>query len=280
MKDANMMKCAVCGGVMPKDEASYYSCASCGYMASDMRASAGSESADALESVRVANFGDICGVLKSRYSPPLKSVLDIGCAGGLFLKFAAGEGFDCFGLEPEPAKASLARERGCVVGTGFFPDAEWLGGKKFDVIIFNDSFEHIPNLAGVINGIKRHLNENGVAVINLPSSGGIIFAVASLLSKFGVWGPLHRLWQRGIVSPHLHYFNPKNLEILFARNGFKMDLVLRLKYYSLDRLWTRCRYHSSIFASVISFLGLLLLYPFSRWKSDVFAAFFRRDMKN
>ncbi|MDR1510909.1 MAG: class I SAM-dependent methyltransferase, partial [Synergistaceae bacterium] len=254
MKDLDSMRCAVCGGVMPRDAGGYYSCASCEYMASDMDACAGSESAHALESVRVANFDVICGVLKSRY-PTLKSVLDVGCAGGLFLRFAAGKGFDCFGIEPESAKASLARERECAVVSGFFPDAEWLRGKKFDVIIFNDSFEHIPELASLINGIKRHLNDNGVAVISLPSSGGIIFAVSSLLSKFGVWGPLHRLWQRGIVSPHLHYFNPKNLEILFTRNGFRMNFVLPLKYYSLDGLWTRCRYHSSIFTAVVSYIG-------------------------
>ena len=275
MKDLRSMECAVCGDVMLKGAGSYYSCASCGYMASDMEPSAGSESDEALESVRTANFDSICGVLKSRY-PTLKSILDVGCAGGLFLKFASGEGFDCFGLEPESAKASWVRERGYAAGAGFFPGAEWLDGKKFDIIIFNDSFEHIPDPASVINGIKRHLNDNGAAVISLPSSDGIIFAAASLLSKFGVWGPMHRLWQKDIVSPHLHYFNPKNLEVLFVKNGFRMDGVLPLKYYSLDRLWARCRYHSSIFASAASFMGLLSLYPFSRWKSDVFAAFFSR----
>jgi len=50
-----------------------------------------------------------------------------------------------------------------------------------------------------------------VLVLNLPTSGGSLYRVAKLLCRFGAKGFFERLWQRNLPSPHLHYFDDRNL---------------------------------------------------------------------
>jgi SAM-dependent methyltransferase len=172
-------------------------------------------------------------------------------------------------------KASESRDQGLEVYNGFFPEAPGLSNRKFDVIVFNDSFEHIPDPASVIDGIKRYLaDDGGLAVTNLPSSDGIIFRISFALGKLGILFPLDRLWQKGLASPHLHYFNPRNVQRLFKKNGFVQDYSVPLSYYTTGGLWKRVSYNSSILKSIFVWLSLLLFKPLLELRSDVFVSFF------
>jgi SAM-dependent methyltransferase len=234
-----------------------------------------------LASVRIKNYRLICGELMNQY-PNHKCILDVGCSDGLFLDVASKNGLTVTGLEPDSDKAEEARAKGRefdVIG-GFFPLAKGLQGRKFDVIIFNDSFEHIPNLLQTIDGIKEYLKENGLLIINIPSSDGVIFRIASMFSKCGINSPLDRLWQKGFASPHLHYFNPNNLRLLFESNGFSLRYSSPLLYYTLDGLWERISCGMGLFKSLCAWLCLISFYPLSRAKSDVFVAFYSMENGN
>jgi SAM-dependent methyltransferase len=180
----------------------YMKCAKCGYWASFAKPGAGAEVAG-LDATRERNFRAICAGLKNNF-PHCETLLDVGCSRGLFLRIAGGEGFRVTGLEPDPTLAAEARAQGFEVLNGFFPEAKELEGRRFDAVVFNDSFEHMPNLRQVIGGIKTHLTPGGAAVVNLPSSDGLMFTLASFLNNCGVSGPFDRLWQKGFASPHLH----------------------------------------------------------------------------
>ncbi|GHV29181.1 hypothetical protein FACS1894167_08010 [Synergistales bacterium] len=257
-----------------RKEAGYLVCSSCGYMSSDDKPSPGAD-VEGVEPIREKNFRIILGLLRERHGA-LKTILDVGCSDGLFIKTARDDGYDATGLEPDLPKANAARAKGLPVIDGFFPDAPGLFGRTFDVIIFNDSFEHIPNPARTIGGIKRHLTGGGAAVINVPSSGGIVFKISLLLAGLGIPSPLYRLWQRGFSSPHLHYFNKHNIELLFRNNGFEPSCRADLDYYAISGLWKRVRYKTSIPKSAVICSGLLALYPFSKMMSDVSLSFFTR----
>jgi 2-polyprenyl-3-methyl-5-hydroxy-6-metoxy-1,4-benzoquinol methylase len=170
-----------------------------------------------VDAVRIHNFELICKIIKDRYQQCL-TILDVGSSNGLFLKVANKNGFSAAGLEPDIKKCQKSRVQGLEVYEGFFPNAESILNKKFDIIIFNDSFEHIPNPLEVIGGIKRHLvPDKGIVIVNLPSSEGLIFKISSMLAEFGMRSPFDRLWQKGFSSPHLHYFNQSNLQQLFKK---------------------------------------------------------------
>jgi 2-polyprenyl-3-methyl-5-hydroxy-6-metoxy-1,4-benzoquinol methylase len=229
---------------------------------------------ESIDAVREKNFRTICGAIKKQF-PRTRTVLDVGSSTGLFLKTARDSGFSATGLEPAVHLAEETRRRGYDVINGFFPGAQELADKKYDIIIFNDSFEHIPNLQELIQSIKNHLDKtNGIAIINLPSSGGLMFKTAFLLYRLGIHAPFDRLWQKGFASPHLHYFNVRNLNILFEHHGFVMQYTTPLRYYTIKGLWKRISCKSSFLVSLVSWVGMVMFYPFFMLHSDCFMACF------
>jgi SAM-dependent methyltransferase len=226
-----------------------------------------------LEAVREKNYRFICNIIREKF-PGLKSILDVGSSDGYFLKVANDEGFSVTGLEPASHLAEKARLNGFNVINGFFPGVKDLLNKIYDIVIFNDSWEHIPNLQESLQGIKEHLKRTGIAIINLPSSDGIIFKTAFLLNKLGIKTPFNRLWQKGFASPHLHYFNVRNLKQFFENNGFVMRYSSPLYYYTIKGLWGRISCKSPFFVSIFAWLCMVLLYPLVTLCSDCFMACF------
>jgi SAM-dependent methyltransferase len=226
-----------------------------------------------LEVIRRKNFKFICRIIKEKF-PQAKTILDVGCSKGFFLKIARDEGFLVTGLEPTEHLAKEARSYGFDVIDGFFPQTENLLNKKYDIIIFNDSFEHIPNLQEIVQGIKNHLTDEGCVIINIPTSDGLIFKTTSVLYKFGIKTPYHRMWQKGFPSPHIHYFNLQNLKKLFENNGFAMHYSSPLQYFTIQGLWKRISCKSSFIVSIFTWLFMILLYPLLSVRSDNFMACF------
>ena len=58
-------------------------------------------------------------------------------------------------------------------------------------------------------------------IINLPSSNGVIFKISEFLMKLGFNKFYNRLWQKNMSSPHLSYFNEKNLKQLFSKHNME-----------------------------------------------------------
>ena len=97
------------------------------------------------------------------------------------------------------------------------------------------------------------LKPDGLVVLNLPSSRGFLFRVASFLERLGYVAPWERLWQRGFASPHVSYFAPGNLERLAALHT-DLRVVDRFRLPSVSRRGLRER----IAASHDGVLGVVL----------------------
>ncbi len=260
------MKCPVCeADLIPADAPDLLSCASCGYLGSSLTPAIGDAGAHssidealrnpALASLRNLGFtrsldriAALCGDSSQH------TLLDVGCAHGWFLSAAAERGFNVLGIEPDPVIAAQARGAGLPIVQGFFPDALPTGA-TFDVITFNDVFEHLPDVGVAARSSFQRLAPGGLLAIVLPNSRGILFRVARVLSRFGVTAPLDRLWQRGFPSPHLSYFHPDNLAALLSQHGFQEVHRSRLPSVVLSGLWHRLRYAraSSLASSLIAY---------------------------
>jgi len=226
-----------------------------------------------LEVVRRRNFKFICRIIKEKF-PQAKTILDVGCSRGLFLEIARDEGFLVTGVEPMKHLAEETQSHGFDVINGFFPQIMSISNKKYDIIIFNDSLEHIPNLQEMVYGIKTYLTDKGCAIINMPTSEGLIFKIAAVLYKLGIKIPYYRMWQKGFASPHVHYFNLQNLKKLFENNGFVMNYSSPLPLYSIRGLYKRISCKSSFFVSIFTWLFMILLYPLLSIRSDCLVACF------
>lgn len=231
----------------------------------------------ALQQLRNDSFRVIVARARQHVSPGRRTLLDVGSAHGWFLEQASAQ-FDVVGIEPDEAVGSRAAARGLPVRRGYFPQA-LEAGESFDVIVFNDVIEHIPDIRGALKECRKRLNRDGLLILNLPSSGGVFYRAAKLLAACRLRGPFNRMWQNTLPSPHLHYFNARNLPPLVRRAGF--DLVERFELPSarpqglLQRI--RCVGHDRPLRSYLQYLLIRAAIPLvGMFQSDIIVCLFRK----
>ncbi len=224
--------CECCGAPMQPLGDWVHVCHKCGFQASNLTPAAGSV-IPGLEELRLKNFEVLLDQLEKVKILQGARLLEVGSARGWFLEAAVRRGVQVQGIEPAAVNAEVSRKNGLAVEIGFFPnDLKNCG--PFDLVIFNDVFEHLPKPSAVIQAVQSLLKPGGIAVINLPSSKGVLFLIASFLSRLGVVGPLARLWQMGMPSPHVSYFSPENLNLLIQRHS-NLQLLKRFSMQSVSR---------------------------------------------
>lgn len=167
------------------------------------------------------------------------------------------------GIEPDVNVYNATAQRGLPVRNGFFPQV-LSSSEKFDVIVFNDVFEHILDVADILNKCRSHLNPDGQLILNLPSSTGIFYRISKGLAGRGFKGFFERLWQKGLPSPHLHYFNTRNLSKLLQDNGFEVISTGSLTTLRAKGLFTRISYagNHSLPIRLLIYILLIMVVPF------------------
>lgn len=171
-----------------------------------------------------------------RAGPPGRLLLDIGSAHGWFTRAASSAGFDAIGLEPDEA---VARDSVAPTRVGYFPDA-LQEAERFAVVTFNDVLEHMEDPRQVVTACRDHLGPRGLLSVNIPSSEGLLFRGAVAARRRGRATELFgRLWQEGLPSPHLWYFNKEQLTRLCTDEGFDLVDTGRLPGMTWRGLWSR-----------------------------------------
>lgn len=273
--EAEIPSCPICGNPFVQARPPWLlRCEACGFESSTLEGHAAAPEVDdaidegarieALSALRESNFR-IITIILARLRPDRGRLLDVGCAHGWFLRAAAADGWEAVGIEPDPRMARLAREAGMTVRSGMFPSA-LAPGERFDCILFNDVFEHLPDVAGALRACRMALGSGGLLVVNLPDARGPFYRVARALSRLGVHRPLERMWQKGFPSPHLSYFTGPLLMRLAAKHGFRPLHSSRLPSVALRGLWSRLRYDraAGLAGSAALFAGACLLLPATR----------------
>ncbi len=216
----------------------------------------------ALRALRRENFERILDVLGGGGRLEGARLLEVGCAHGWFLECAARRGVVATGVEPDGEVAAKALAAGLEVRRGYFPGAV-REDETFNVVVFNDVFEHLEDPRAILAACARILRPAGRLLLNLPDSDGALFRIACGLGRLGVGAPLERLWQARFRFPHLWYFNAGNLERLVTRHGFRLLHGEGLPAFKRENLWARLRMDrtTSRLSSVVSFVALHGLAP-------------------
>ncbi len=275
--------CQVCGDVTLRFRHPWLRrCEECGVLSSidpvlipGQAAEAGIDEAarsTGLDPLRRRNNTRLLGALK-RLKPPGRTLLDVGSGPGFLLNQAREAGFSAEGIEPDANTVGAARH-------GRFPDV-LDPSETFDVIVFNDVLEHIPDLTGALAASLHHLRPGGILCLNCPDMRGLFYRVASAADRIGFSGPYDRLWQRGLPSPHVWYFTPALLTQAATRTGFEPAATLRLDTIELMGLWSRIRAdrNTSIGVALTSYAFAAAVYPLSKvLPSDATAGFFRKPV--
>ena len=145
-------------------------------------------------------------------------VLDFGCGSGDLISYLRARGTDAVGLElDEPRITGVlqaqAREHVTLYPGGCplpFTDGE------FDCVVSTEVIEHIPEVQGYVQELRRILKPGGRLLITTPD-------ITSIPSSFPAGCvPWHLL-----ESTHLNFFTPQSVAALFAP-AFEMQKLYAL----------------------------------------------------
>lgn len=215
-----------------------------------------------LEHLRRANFNRIFERLSQLTSLESLKLLDVGCAYGWFLEAAVSRGIAAVGVEPDTRTGQLAESRGLEVVHGYFPQC-LSASDIFDIIVFNDTLEHIPNVHAMLAACAGAMVRGGLLVLSVPTSSGTLFWLARVMARLGWKGPWLRLWQQAFPSPHVYYFNRANLDSALQAHGFSRVDAQGTAVFHPKGLWSRMKFdrRSPTVVNVALYLGLLAVYP-------------------
>lgn len=205
---------------------------------------------EGLSDLRQWNFQVLAADLSASVRPTdgrRPRLLDVGCAHGWFLE-ATAPNFTVVGIEPDAKVADAAAARGLPVRKGFFPDvldAE----ERFDVIVFNDVMEHIPDICSAMDACARHLAPGGRVVVNAPARTGALYRISKLMSRFGLPASFERMWQKGFPSPHVHYLDDESIRAIGGRSSLELVQMRTLPSLSTKGLYARIRYDRNVSAA-------------------------------
>lgn len=109
------------------------------------------------------------GILRS-FIPDRARILDVGCGPGALTDVVTqGKDAVVFGIEPNTTRAESARARGFDVFCGMLTEDYLQGRELFDVVLFADVLEHVPDPARLLRLAAAALKPGGIVLISVPN---------------------------------------------------------------------------------------------------------------
>lgn len=146
---------------------------------------------------------------------PSGKALDIGCGNGDFVFALRKEGYDAWGVEPNPGSQALASQelKGHILYKGL-EESNFTSG-TFDVITMFQSLEHIHDLNALFMEIGRIAKDDAIFYICVPNMN---------FFEFRIFGPYAYNLE---VPRHLYFFTRQTLRRLIEKSGLKSIRFIR-----------------------------------------------------
>lgn len=148
------------------------------------------------------------GFIPEKINKDSKSILDIGCATGLFLSYMKGLGWDTKGVEVCKEACDYGnRVRGVNIYHGILESAE-IPRESFDIIHLSHVIEHVNEPDAFLN-----------CIYDLLKPGGTIYCTTPNVSGFQA--KLFKIRWRSAIADHLFLFSTYTLRKLLSKAGFQ-----------------------------------------------------------
>lgn len=140
-----------------------------------------------------------------------KNILEVGCGQGEFLTILEEFNVNAYGIEHKDDLVKMAHSKGLKVWKDFAEDKYTILNDpyrvdKFDAFLSFNFLEHQPNPRGMLECIYRHLTDDGVGLVTVPS-------LEYILEHNGYYE---------LIRDHLAYYSFETLENLFIHTGFEV----------------------------------------------------------
>lgn len=178
----------------------------------------------------------------NKYRHNKKTILDIGCYAGIFIKLAVDNGWDPLGLEPSRWLFQLAANQGGtkIINTNIY---DFRGHpERFDVITMWDVLEHLTDPLLALSICHEKLSRDGILAISTMRCEGLFYSISK------------RNWP-WFMRMHLYYFTRQTVGEMLKKTGFQvMDIKPYVHYADLGYIF----YKSGLFNKKL----LKILKPF------------------
>jgi len=149
-----------------------------------------------------------------------KTILDIGCSYGEFLKQVLPYVKKAVGIEPDGGFAEYGRDNfGLDIFTGNLE--AYLQDRKdglFDIVTLFTVIEHIHSPLDFLTQLKMILKSDGLLILEFPEMFGLLKAINN------------RLVLQEIFSPHhLQYFSKNTISLTLKKTGFSIVEARRIR---------------------------------------------------
>ena len=145
-----------------------------------------------------------------------KTLLDIGCGTGDFLKHCQNNNWIVTGVEPNTNARDLANQKLQTTLHSVLEDVQ----NTYDVITLWHVLEHVADLDGYISQLKKLLKPNGRLVIAVPN--------------FQSYDAQHykSFWAAYDVPRHLWHFSKKSIQNLLHQYHFELETIKPMRFDS------------------------------------------------
>lgn len=153
-----------------------------------------------------------------KFSNQNGKILEIGSGAGYSLEIASKYFESAIGVDPSEKECEIARNKGLSVICDIFDKSLILNEKIIAMSTFQ-TLEHVENLKEIVQHAYDVLEEEGVAIINVPNGEQIM---------------RNELYHQ-ILLEHINYFTPQSLITLVENVGFEViDIVLDRETIEID----------------------------------------------
>jgi 2-polyprenyl-3-methyl-5-hydroxy-6-metoxy-1,4-benzoquinol methylase len=135
-------------------------------------------------------------------------MFEVGTSVGNLLEIFFQNGWEVSGIESSQMARNIARRKGFKVQAGYFETAN-IPKNMYDLVVINQTLEHLRNPLFVLKKIKRILKRRGMVLIGVPNFG-------SLSAK-----ALRQYWYYILPSEHKWHFSPQSLKRLVIKAGLR-----------------------------------------------------------
>jgi len=171
-----------------------------------------------------------------KYAPG-RRLMEVGCGGGEFLKFARNLGWQVSGLDSAPENIEKVRRAG--MGGICSSFLEYTGDEKFDVVVQWDLIEHPQDPAAFVRKSHDMLVPGGLLLFATPCYPNLLSEIAKLFYAL-TGGRLKTPAEKMYFLEHTTYFGPQTLKKLVVDNVFETAQVWKtetdLKRYKFNPL--------------------------------------------
>lgn len=141
-----------------------------------------------------------------------KVVLDVGCGSGEFAHYLRELGINIIGIDPF-VRQDIHYDNGLnILKTTIF-DFSKETTQLFDLIMFNHSFEHMPNPQETLQAANTLLRHSGAIMVRIPT-----------VSSYA-WEHYRTNWVQLDAPRHLFLHSVESMRILAANTGLEVSTI-------------------------------------------------------